>query len=278
MSNRGYWRDRPQWRQQQDQQDRYGFGQRTHWRDPFQYRPEEGRTARSNFPRDQYGHEHSSEQLFDRRPFGPDEENHYYGTGAPGYGGPGFTGGAYGYGDGSRLQRQDLEGEYSDESTVSYEGREPGRYQERQPSNYGDRWSPNYQGSSGSSYQGQGRHPAAFAGQAKSYTQPEPSRRFPPGPKGYQRSDARIQEDISDRLYQAYHIDSSEVSVTVSGGRVTLEGMVPSRHMKHSIEDLVDQTSGVTDIENRVRVQGTNYQGSAPTTASASTTPKVTKQ
>ena len=78
--------------------------------------------------------------------------------------------------------------------------------------------------------------------------------RFGRGPKNYQRSDARIQEDISERLLHAYHIDSSEVTVAVDGGRVTFEGTVPDRAMKHQIEDLADRCPGVQDIQNRVRV------------------------
>jgi len=36
---------------------------------------------------------------------------------------------------------------------------------------------------------------------------------------------------------------------------VLLEGTVSSRHMKHHIEDMVDQCRGVEDIENRIRVR-----------------------
>ncbi|MFO7275428.1 MAG: BON domain-containing protein [Pseudomonadota bacterium] len=75
------------------------------------------------------------------------------------------------------------------------------------------------------------------------------------GPKGYQRSDERLKEDICERLMQAEHIDSSEVTIEVQAGRVTLEGTVPERYMKHAIEDLVDACPGVQDIDNRIRVQ-----------------------
>ncbi len=79
--------------------------------------------------------------------------------------------------------------------------------------------------------------------------------RYPPGPKGYQRSDERLREDISERLMQARYIDSSEVTVQVAGAKVVLEGTVPERRMKHAIEDLVDACPGVQDIENRIRVK-----------------------
>jgi osmotically-inducible protein OsmY len=81
------------------------------------------------------------------------------------------------------------------------------------------------------------------------------------GPKGYQRSDERIKEDICERLMQGAHIDASEVSIEVSGGRVTLEGTVPDRRMKHAIEDMAGSCPGVNDVENRVRVTQGNWQG-----------------
>ena len=74
------------------------------------------------------------------------------------------------------------------------------------------------------------------------------------GPKGWQRSDERMKEDICERLYGQQHIDSSEVTIEVKDGKVTLDGTVNDRHMKHSIEDLVDGVPGVKDIDNRVRV------------------------
>lgn len=81
-----------------------------------------------------------------------------------------------------------------------------------------------------------------------------PQTRFKRGPKGYQRSDERLKEDISERLMMADHVDSSEVTVNVVGGKVTLEGSVPDRYMKHYIEDLADRCPGVQDVDNRIRV------------------------
>jgi BON domain-containing protein len=182
------------------------------------WRERERPFSRSRHPRDPFGREHSSEQLFDREPFDPPEQPHYYGTGAAGWGGPGYTGGSYAWGDGSRSQHLPLEGDYSDESALSYEDQVRRDYRA---------------GGSGTS---------------------RARRRYPPGPKGYQRSDERMKEDISERLFVAYHIDSSEVTIDVRGGRVTLEGTVPSRHMKHAIEDIVDSCPGVVEIENRIRV------------------------
>jgi hypothetical protein len=74
------------------------------------------------------------------------------------------------------------------------------------------------------------------------------------GPKGYTRSDERIQDDISERLWRAEYIDSSEVTVAVENGVVKLTGTVPERWMRHAIEDVVDSCMGVQDLENNIRV------------------------
>lgn len=74
------------------------------------------------------------------------------------------------------------------------------------------------------------------------------------GPKGWQRSDDRIHDDVCERLSAEHGIDPSDVTVTVSGGNVTLNGTVPDRGMKYRIEDIVDACSGVRDVDNRLRV------------------------
>ena len=79
--------------------------------------------------------------------------------------------------------------------------------------------------------------------------------RQPRGPKGYTRSDERIREDVCERLAHALEIDVSDVTVQVRDGRVELDGTVPSRWMKHDIEDIADSCMCVRDVENRVRVQ-----------------------
>jgi osmotically-inducible protein OsmY len=75
-----------------------------------------------------------------------------------------------------------------------------------------------------------------------------------PGPKGYQRSDERIREDICEHLWHEHHLDVSEVSVEVDQRVVRLEGTVPHRQMKHRIEDIAASCGGVEDVENRIRV------------------------
>ncbi len=74
------------------------------------------------------------------------------------------------------------------------------------------------------------------------------------GPKGYSRSDDRIKEDISDRLSDDSHIDASDIEVEVSNGVVSLSGTVESREIKRRAEDMVESISGVSNVENRLRV------------------------
>jgi osmotically-inducible protein OsmY len=74
------------------------------------------------------------------------------------------------------------------------------------------------------------------------------------GPKGYQRSDERIREDICDRLCEHGAIDASNVEVQVLGCEVTLLGFIPTRSQKRLAEDLVDSVSGVNEVHNQLRV------------------------
>ena len=75
------------------------------------------------------------------------------------------------------------------------------------------------------------------------------------GPKGYRRSDERIREDVNDRLSDDNYLDASEIEVAVSETLVTLTGTVETRADKRRAEDIVESVSGVTNVENRLRVQ-----------------------
>ncbi len=75
------------------------------------------------------------------------------------------------------------------------------------------------------------------------------------GPRGYQRSDARILEDVNDRLTEDPHIDASEIEVRVENREVTLTGTVNSRFEKRHAEDLAESVSGVTHVQNNLRIQ-----------------------
>lgn len=88
------------------------------------------------------------------------------------------------------------------------------------------------------------------------------------GPKGYQRSDARILEDVNDRLTDDPHLDASEIEVRVEGREVTLVGTVNSRFEKRHAEDLAESVSGVTHVQNNLRIQQPADAGIAGTAMS----------
>lgn len=75
------------------------------------------------------------------------------------------------------------------------------------------------------------------------------------GPKGYQRSDERLTEDINERLTYDDDIDASDVSVNVASGEATLTGTVNSRSEKRRAEDLADDVPGITHVQNNLRVK-----------------------
>jgi len=74
------------------------------------------------------------------------------------------------------------------------------------------------------------------------------------GPKNYVRSDDRIREDINDKLTEEWNIDASDIEVTVGNGEVILTGFVTDKFQKRRAEDLAEQTPGVKQVENRIKV------------------------
>src|SRR5215213_11689244 len=84
------------------------------------------------------------------------------------------------------------------------------------------------------------------------------------GPKGYRRSDERIKEDVNDRLSEGY-LDASELEVSVQNAEVTLTGTVNSRMDKRRAEDIAESVTGVTHVENRLRVKQSGSQSYSST-------------
>lgn len=75
------------------------------------------------------------------------------------------------------------------------------------------------------------------------------------GPKGYQRSDARIEEDIHDRLTDDRLVDARDITISVKDREITLDGTVDSRRAKRRAEDCAESVSGVTHVQNNLRVR-----------------------
>jgi len=198
-----------------------------------------------------------------RRP--PDYDYRYAGSAGEWhqdvYGGDRYGGGRYGSGPYEQSQRF---GEGGFESHTGDFGLLQRQYENRYVStpergDYGANPGGAYSASAGGGYP-RGRGALAFA---HSSVQRAPR---PRGPKGYTRTDERIREDICERLSHPLgrfgasdlsneHLDVSDVSVQVQGGKVLLEGTVPERRMKHGIEDIVDACPGVQDIDNRIKVR-----------------------
>ena len=103
----------------------------------------------------------------------------------------------------------------------------------------------------------------AFAGSGLEGERYDNPQAFPPapvktfsgkGPKGYQRSDERIREDVCERLMEHHDIDASEIDVSVQAGIVSFSGKVSSKRMKYEAEDVAEKVSGVKEVQNQLRV------------------------
>ncbi|ESJ23640.1 transporter [Cupriavidus sp. HPC(L)] len=132
----------------------------------------------------------------------------------------------------------------------SYESGGRGRSQYQ--SGYGSQSGSQYGSQYGQGQQYGGQQSQQYGQQGQQYGQQQRRRRV--GPKGYQRSDERIREDLCERLSDVPMVDVSQVSVEVSGGAVTLTGTVRERHEKFVIEDIADEIFGVQEVHNQIRV------------------------
>jgi hypothetical protein len=74
------------------------------------------------------------------------------------------------------------------------------------------------------------------------------------GPRGYQRSDHRIREDVCERLTQHGLIDARRIIVRVNNGEVTLQGTVQDRRAKRMAEDTASSVAAVSDVLNLLRL------------------------
>ena len=70
--------------------------------------------------------------------------------------------------------------------------------------------------------------------------------------------DAMIQAAIDKRLQNNGALASSDITATVTDGKVTLVGTVPSDEVKEKIEKLVRAVKGVKQIDNQIVVVSEN--------------------
>ncbi|HYC29806.1 MAG TPA: BON domain-containing protein, partial [Chitinophagaceae bacterium] len=81
------------------------------------------------------------------------------------------------------------------------------------------------------------------------------------GPRDYRRSDERILEDVCDRLSDDSFVDASDIDVKVTGAEVVLTGTVENREAKRRAEDIAERISGVTNVQNNLKVKNNNESG-----------------
>ncbi|WP_354683623.1 BON domain-containing protein [Cupriavidus necator] len=72
-------------------------------------------------------------------------------------------------------------------------------------------------------------------------------------PKNYQRPDARIRDELCERLARSDE-DISDVTVDVGSGIVTLAGTVADRSVKFRIEEMAEDVLGVNEVRNNIQV------------------------
>jgi hypothetical protein len=83
---------------------------------------------------------------------------------------------------------------------------------------------------------------------------PIPGPYFGRGPRGYQRSDDRIREDVCERLTDHSQVDASDIEVKVENAEVTLVGTVDSRQAKRMAENTAESVPGVKQVHSQLRV------------------------
>ena len=275
---------RGDWREERGGQDRGDFGRddwdfrnrnRGNWGGD-QERYGRGEWGNDQYGRNQWGRDRYSEPYYSGQRNERDYEPHGsawqrnnttwgqrrseegpWGTGSQGFGtgyrsGEGGMGGYTGFGGGGS------ESYYGGAGTAAGYGQQRGSY----------RGSENMGGYSGgmSNYGSSGASGSeSYSGGAANYGQQQRGRHSGKGPKGYQRSDDRIREDVCERLTNDGDIDATEIEVKVNNGEVTLSGIVDERYEKRMAEEIAENVSGVKDVHNQVRVHehataGTNQQ------------------
>ena len=78
--------------------------------------------------------------------------------------------------------------------------------------------------------------------------------KLPSGPKGWQRRDDRIHDDVCARLTEDGYVDASDFEVVVHHGEVALTGGVADRMQRERAIRIAESVRGVIDVISRLRV------------------------
>lgn len=75
------------------------------------------------------------------------------------------------------------------------------------------------------------------------------------GPRGYMRSEQRIKEEASEILTHDYDLDATDIELEVRDRCLVLKGEAHSRRDKRLAEYLVEDISGIEDVDNQLRIK-----------------------
>ncbi len=76
-------------------------------------------------------------------------------------------------------------------------------------------------------------------------------------------SEEQIKKDVVEQLYWDQRVDAATITVEVSGGKVTLDGMVPTYWARQAAESDCFTVLGVTAVVNNLKVEHPN-KGKVP--------------
>lgn len=248
---------------------RQGYGRPASANEDYEFRGRGNRNWEQNSP----GYPQSYGDHYGRGGYGRgnNQERGNYGQS---YGND-YNSGGYGQGYGNEHNRGDRSRDPSSESNRGYAYGE-GRMGQYGGSRQGMGNETNWNSGSGNYGSGQGSE-GRTGNQASQWGNSQGGSHKGRGPIGYKRSDERITEDVNDKLSDDSHLDASQIEVTVKSGEVILQGTVNNRMAKRHAEDIAEAVSGVSNVENRIRVKNnseTDYSasGNSDTQNSGSTT------
>ena len=95
------------------------------------------------------------------------------------------------------------------------------------------------------------------------------------GPSNYTRSNERLLEHACERLTEDRGVDARNINVTCENNEVTLDGTVNTRWEKRRAEDVVHDISGVSHVQNNLRLAQTDMRADGNRMDSERTTQTV---
>lgn len=142
-------------------------------------------------------------------------------------------------------------------------GEENIRHDHFQDDQFSDDYDPTYEDEYGM------RHPYEHGGQQNRWSddlrsEASHENHSGKGPKGYVRSEQRIKEEASEILTHDYDLDASDIEIEIKDRCLILRGEVNSRHDKRLAEYLVEDISGIEDVDNQLRIKKNQVEGWIP--------------